>query len=148
MTLEQVETRIASLSRKDRFADSFPLGCGRGGRQRRSNKSIDRGIDASVRRATELVTFYKRRDILAAPTKPERPRPTKEQQQRYALKWFDSLKVGDTYQPGNYPLPIIKKTLAAIFTENCRWSLQELTGIKPKEAAALRAVSETVTATL
>lgn len=144
LTLEEVESKIARLRRQQDnggMANSFPLGCGRVGKMRRSMKSFDRSIDASVRRANELTRLYALRERLMSPPVPEKPKPSREQVQRFALKWFESLKVGDSYTPGNYPLPIIKVTAAAIFTEGCRWSLKELTGIKPSEAKQLRATA-------
>ena len=141
LTLEEVEAKIARLQAKNDngFGESFPLGCGRGGRQRKSSKTINRTIDASIARAGEIVRLCALRDRMKAPPVPERRVITREEKHAFAVRWFDSLKVGDTYQPGNNPLPIIKKTLNALFTEGCRWSIKELTGATPTEAEQIRA---------
>lgn len=76
LTIEQLDARIARLQRQNgggAMAASFPLGCGRGGRPRRSAKSLDRSIDASVRRSGEINRLIARRNALTAPPRPAAP---------------------------------------------------------------------------
>ena len=59
---------------------------------------------------------------------PEKREKMRSERNMALADWFKSLKVGDTYQPGNNPLLITKKNKKSFVTGNCTWTAAEVIG--------------------
>jgi hypothetical protein len=150
MTLEQqlaeVVEQIEKMHKRHEATSGFatnPAG-DFGGIRSRSQRTKDRMFDRWSKQADEAIKLYKKRDSIKAQIKYLEEKPAKEAKQlRYdllVLTWWDQIKPGDTWAPGNNDLVITKKNAKSILAGGCKWSIGEVTGLRAQRIAELRKI--------
>ncbi len=114
-----------------------------GGIRSRSRRQKNRIMNQYDKQAKETVSFMDERSRLQKRIANLETKPEKEERcfklDLKRLAWWDSLKAGDTFQPGNNPLEIKKKNRMSVITANgTKWTIHELTGLSKARIAQLR----------
>lgn len=137
--LSEVEAKITAYHRTVKTGvDINPAG-DIGGIRSRSAKAKERIFDRYSRDAATAVALYNERDRIKAKIAFIEEAPEREKRDIAKLLFWDNIKAGDTFQPGNYPIRIIRKNAWSITTEGgTRWSIVEVVGISRQRAEELR----------
>ena len=118
-----------------------------GGIRSRSQKAKDRIFAAYSTDAAEGVKQYKKRTNLRLRIELLQQAPGRARYRWLSdlgtLFWWDSLEPGDTFTPGNDPLPIRKVNKVSLITgrgdePGISWSITEVTGLRRQRVQELR----------
>lgn len=137
--LAAVEDKIKKLERTALTGERTNPDLEIGGIRSRSRRQKNRILDRFDREAKEHTALIKERNDLQAQIRYIEAAPQREKRDLLLLAKWDSIKVGDTFQPGNSPLKIIRKSTWSVTTESgSRWSTTEVVGLSRKRIEELR----------
>jgi len=145
MSIEELQAELAivlaALERHYRTAltgsETNPAG-DIGGIRSRSQRQKNAIFNRYMREATEGVALATQRDNLQRRITILKDMPERERRAHEIaiekLEWWDGLKPGDTFTPGNAPLVIARKNRKTLITASgSRWTIEEVTGLSVKQ---------------